>query len=330
MENIEAIKKIFNGHSKRIVITMHQLPDADAMGSSLGLATFLKKKNHQVNVISPTEYPDLLAWMPGIDEVLIWQKHHKKSIQHLKAADIICCLDFSVMHRIHKMAEIVKNASARIIVIDHHLDPENFSDLAFWNPKASSTAELIYTLIEKLEEKTLLDKNIAACLYTGIMTDTGSFKYPNTTAYTHRVVASLIDIGINAAEINRLIYDNNSLDRLQFMSFVIMHRLVVLEACKTAYFAISAADLKKFDLKTGDTEGIVNYALSLKNIVLAALIMEKEDRIKISFRSIGEFPVHTLAKAHFGGGGHKNAAGGNSDLTFEATVKKFEYLVKQN
>lgn len=310
---------------------MHHRPDADALGSSLGLASFLRKGHHQVSVIAPTPYPNFLAWMPGSKDVIIFCKGNKqRSFTLLEEADLVFCLDFSVPSRIDEMGEVVKNASGTTVVIDHHLEPQDFTDFIFWDPHVSATAELVYTFIEQLGEKERIDKDIAECLYAGIMTDTGSFKYPNTTTNSHLVTAALMDRGADVAHVSRLIYENNSLDKLQFISFAIIHRLVILEDYRTAYFAISKADFQKFKLKKGDTEGLVNYALSLKNIILAALITEKEDHVRISFRSRKNFSVNNLAKAYFEGGGHKNAAGGNSRLTLKKTVEKFEHLVKEN
>ena len=330
MDIIPSLKKLLS-LPKRIVITMHTQPDADALGASLGLAAFLKKKQHQVSVIAPTAYPDFLAWLPGILEVIVCGEGRKElSFELIKRADIIFCVDFAMLRRINELGEVVKNATATKVIIDHHLGMEDFADLVLWNPKAAAAAELVYQLIDELGEKAWIDKNIAECLYVGIVTDTGSFKNPNTTANVHRITANLIELEANVAKVNRLVYENNSLNKLNFISFAISHRLVVLAEYNTAYFVIKVSDARQFNLNTGDTEGLVNYALSIKGIVLAALINEKKDTVCLSLRSIGNFPVNVLAKEHFEGGGHKNAAGGTSRLSLEETAAKFEELVRAN
>jgi len=331
MDIIPAIEKEILSQPKRIAITMHTNPDADALGASLGLAAFLKKKNHHVSVIAPTNYPEFLDWLPGIADVIIYEKNNQQlSFELIANADIIFCVDFAVLNRINDLAGPVSQAKATKIVIDHHLDTEDFADVMLWNPKATAAAELVYELIEALGETNCIDKSIAECLYVGILTDTVSFKTPNTTPHVHRIVANLLEFEVDVAKINKLVYDSNSLNKLKFLSFILSNRLTVLPDYKTAYIAIKSADAKQFNLNTGDTEGIVNYALSIKGIVLAALIKEKHDRVCISLRSVGDFAVNTFAKEYFHGGGHKNAAGGMSNLSLEETITTFEKLVKHN
>lgn len=330
MEIVPALKQLLSS-PKHIVLTMHARPDADALGASLGLATFLKQKQHTVSIIAPTAYPNFLAWLPSIAKVIVCSEGQQAlCAERIKQADIIFCIDFTVLHRIDALSEVVRNATATKVVIDHHLDEEDFAALVLRRPEAAATAELVYQLIKELDAHAQLDKDIATCLYVGIMTDTASFKNANTTPHVHRVAASLIELGADVARINRLVYENNSLDRLQFISFAISQRLVVLPAYHTAYFAIKASDAKRFHLSTGDTEGLVNYALSIRGIVLAAVISAKKDAIRLSLRSIGNFPVNVLAKEHFAGGGHKHAAGGISHLSLPETTAKFEALLSAN
>ena len=317
--------------TKRIVIIMHARPDGDALGASLGLAKLLKKVRHQVAVISPTIYPAFLDWLPGTDSLIIAEDEQEAKMGRLfSEAELIFCVDFSTLSRINGLAKWVHNATATKVIIDHHPDLEPFADILFWDTKAAASAELVYQLIEKLDEKALIDEDIANCLYTGIVTDTNSFKNPNTTSSTLRVAASLIELGANPSNVNRLIYDNNSLDRLQFISFAISQRLVVLPEQHTAYFVIQKEDYKRYHLQSGDTEGLVNYALSLQGVFFAALLKEKEGLVHLSLRSISDFAVNTFAKKNFNGGGHKNAAGGISALTLAETVDKFEQLVKNS
>lgn len=326
---MQAFKALLSA-PKKIVITTHTKPDADALGSSLGLAGYLKKKGHEVKVISPTDYPDFLKWMKGNSEVLIFNEHpEEKSVKFIESADIIFCLDFSSLNRINELGELVRQSKSIKVLIDHHLEPEDFADYSFWSIKAAATAELVYELIDDLGDSDLIDKDIAECLYAGIMTDTGSFKHANTTVNVHKITASLIEKGADNSKVAKLVYDTNSVERLKFIGFALSERLVILNKYKTAYFAISAEDLNRFKSKTGDTEGLVNYALSIKGIVMSAVIIENEDLVKLSFRSIGEFPVNEIAKDFFEGGGHRNAAGGKSHLSLEDTVKKLISILPQ-
>lgn len=324
MQNLESFKAKL-GISKNIVITTHYKPDADALGSSLGLAAFLKKKGHQVTVITPTDYPKFLHWMQDNKEVIIFNHQNQSKSRKLVAeADMIFCLDFSSLKRIGELGNFVKDSKATKVLIDHHLDPENFADFTLWSTKAAATAELIYELIVDLDEDHLIDANIAESLYAGIMTDTGSFRHSNTTVNVHRITGALIEKGADVAKVSRLIYDSNSVERIKFIGYALSEKLVVLEKYNTAYIAVSAEELAKYNSKTGDTEGLVNHALSIEGIIFAAVIIDREDTIKMSFRSIGDFSVNEFARNHFEGGGHKNAAGGKSDLSLEETVRKFE------
>jgi phosphoesterase RecJ-like protein len=259
---------------------------------------------------------------------LVYQsKKHELINQLIDAADIIFCLDFSSLHRINELGEKVRISNAKKVLIDHHLNPEDFADFEIWRVSAAATAELVYELIISLEERHLIDSDIAEALYAGIMTDTGSFQHSNTTQNVHKITASLMELGADTNKVARLIYDSNSLSRLRFMGFALSERLEVLEEFNVALFAISQEDLSNYHSKTGDTEGLVNYALSIKGVVLAALIIDRGELIKLSLRSIGDFPANELAHKYFNGGGHKNAAGGRSTLSLEETVKKFKGLL---
>jgi phosphoesterase RecJ-like protein len=328
MERLDQFKKLVNS-PKKVVITTHYKPDADALGSSLGLALYLKKKGHDAQVITPSDYPDFLNWMEGNDEVINFEAD-KHNISHkiIDQADMIFCLDFNSLERINTLGELVEKSAATKIILDHHVDPDPFADFIFCDPRAAATAELLYELIVKLGDRELMDANIAECLYAGIMTDTGQFKHPNTTKNVHEVTAELIECGADIAKVGKLIYDNNSLDRLKFIGFALSNRLKLMKPYRTAYFWISGKDLQQFNSKTGDTEGLVNYALSLKDVVLAAVIIERPDCIRLSLRSKGNFSVNDFARKNFDGGGHPNAAGGIAHDSLEATIFKFEKIVK--
>lgn len=330
MPQLKAFKTLLSS-PKDIVITTHHKPDADALGSSLGLAGFLKKWGHRVTVITPSDYPDFLSWMKGNEEVMIFNENGNEAIaaKLVADADVIFCLDFSSLNRINELGELVRKSKAIKVLVDHHLDPEDFADYAFWSTDAAATAELVYELIEDVGGSHLIDKDIAECLYAGIMTDTGSFKHSNTTVNVHKITAKLMEKGADNAKVAKLVYDTNSVERLKFIGFALSERLVILSKYKTAYFAISEEDLIRFKSRTGDTEGLVNYALSIKGIVMAALIIERDGEVKLSFRSIGEFPVNEIAKDFFEGGGHRNAAGGKSNLSLDDTVKKLISILPQ-
>ncbi len=306
---------------------MHTKPDADALGSSLGLAGYLIKKGHEVSVIAPTDYPDFLKWMKGNDDVTIYKGNEELCDKKLGEADIVFCLDFSSLNRIDELGDIISCSSAIKVLIDHHLDPQDFADYRSWSTEAAATAELVYELIKDLNDEDLIDIGMAESLYAGIMTDTGSFRHPSTTSRVFQIAAKLVEIGVDVNNVSRQIYDSNSLDRLRLIGYALSERLVVLPEYRTAYFKLSADDLKKYKYSTGDSEGLVNYGLSIVGVVFAATLIEREDGVKMSFRSVGDFSVNQFARDNFNGGGHRNAAGGKSDESLDEVVDKFEKLL---
>ena len=322
MQDIEAIGTLIK-QPKNVLITTHQNPDADAMGSSLGLAGYLRKKGHRVTVVTPTEYPQNLYWMSGNSDVIAFDEKVRQSVaQLMDNADVIFCLDFSSIERIRDLGPMVRQSRAQKVLIDHHLEPEAFADLALWNPAAAATAELIYQLIVDLGDKDLIDVPIAECLYSGLMTDTGSFRHSNTTGNVHRMAADLVDLYIDVSSIHRRIFDNVTLDKFRLLGYVLNEKLKVMPEYKFAYITLTDAELKQYRSKTGDTEGMVNYALAVEGVVMAAILIDRVDEIRISFRSIGNFSVRDLAGTHFDGGGHRNAAGGRSKLSLSETEQK--------
>ena len=329
MHNINALKELLQ-EPKEVMITTHHKPDADALGSSLGLAGYLKKKGHRVTVITPSDYPSFLNWMEGNDDVIVYSDKNDALVQRIiNESQVIFCLDFNNLSRINEMGEYIKDANGTKVLVDHHLQPEDFADLEFSNTSAAATAEIVYELIKAMGDRDLIDAGIGEALYAGIMTDTGSFRHPSTSQNVHLIIADLLQIGVRTSDIHRLIYDSSSELRLRFLGYALKDKLVVLHEYKTAYISITADELKAYDSKTGDTEGLVNYALSIEGIVFAALIIDRTQAVKMSFRSVGNFSANEFARAHFNGGGHKNAAGGMSMDTLEATVAKFESLLPQ-
>lgn len=329
MEKVEDFKQYLNSPRKAVLLT-HFKPDADALGSSLGLAQYLKKKGHTVKVITPSDYPDFISWMPGNKEVLIFQKEKpEKAAHYINDADVIFCLDFSCLARINDLGDLVRKSSSKKVLIDHHLEPEKFADFEQWDGTAASTAELVYKLIVELGDRDLIDANIADCLYAGIMTDTGSFRHSNTSYQVFQIASQLVERGADPYKVSKLVYDTNTLERLRLMGYVLSEKLQVLPEYKTAYVVLTADELKRFGSQTGDTEGLVNFGLSIKGIKLSVLISDRKDSIKLSLRSLGNFSVNDMARTHFQGGGHRNAAGGQTALTLEQTVKKFLELLPQ-
>lgn len=319
----------WTGKAKNIVITSHQNPDGDAFGSALGLWGYLKKFDFEkVTYISPTDYADFIAWMPGVSSIVVYDNKNKtKANELIEEADLIFCCDFSSGSRMKDMKDAVLKSTSKKIIIDHHEQPEAFGDLMFWNQHASSTCELIYQMIVQLGHESLIDLDIATCLYTGLLTDTGSFKYEATTPEVHKIAGQLLAKGVVPSAIHRSLFDQNDFQKLQFLGYVLSKKMTYLPEYRVCYTAISEKELIKYNSKNGDTEGIVNYGLSIAGSVMSAIFIEKEGLIKISFRSVHNFSVADLARDYFEGGGHKNAAGGRSNLSLEETVQKFLTLL---
>jgi len=314
---------------KKIAIIPHRGPDGDAMGSTLAIYHFLVKNNHAPVVVSPNEFPDFLAWMPGSDTVKIYEKDKENCTKILEEAQLIFTLDFNALHRVGEMETVLEKLTVPFIMIDHHQKPDDYATYTYSDVAFGSTCEMVYNFISFLDKKEDIDKTIATCIYTGILTDSGSFRFPKTTGTTHRIIAELIDLGVENTLIPTLLFDNSSYNRLQLLGRALQNMKVIAEH-KTSYTALSQNELDSFQFIKGDTEGIVNYGLSIKGIVFTAIFIENKEEgiIKISFRSQGSFDVNQFARDHFEGGGHSNAAGGKSKDTLENTVYKFEQLVE--
>lgn len=316
--------------SKKIVITTHHKPDGDALGSSLGLYHWLKKKNHDVHVVVSSDFPVFLDWMPGRETVITYPENPELVKELLANADLIFCLDYSALSRTDILADCIRNAPAQKWMIDHHLDPEEFAQLTYWNSNAAATAQLVYTfIVDVLEAKEDIDAQIATCLYAGIMTDTGSFRFRSTTSAVHHIIANLIDAGARNWEIHEHVYNSATEKKLKFLGYCLLNCLEVIPEYNTALFALSRTDLAKFEITTGDTEGLVNYALSVKGIRLAALIVDRTEIIKLSLRSIGDIPCNEICKKYFNGGGHLNASGGSSQEDLTAVVNTFKSILPE-
>ncbi len=315
------IKEILSS-PQNIIVTTHVNPDGDAIGSSLALKIFLDKLGHNTNVIVPNDYPEFLKWMKNNDSIINFSSSKSLSQNLIEESDVIFCLDFNNLDRINDLGKLISNSLSKKILIDHHLEPDNFYDFKIHDVKASATAELIYDLLIELDS-TLVDKDISECIYTGILTDTGSFKFSSTSSKVHRIVADLIDRGVNISSICNKIYDTNSIDKLKLIGYSLSQKLELTCDGRVAYIVLSRQDLIDHNFKKGDTEGLVNYALSMSNVNMATLIIETKERIKFSFRSIGNFSVNKFARDHFNGGGHKNASGGSLEDKLSVALDKF-------
>ncbi len=324
--DFEAIRALFS-QPGRIVVTAHANPDGDAIGASLALAFYLRKKGHEVEVLVPDPFPGFLSWMPGSEEILIYSQEKERCLQIIAQAGVIISADYNQLDRLNSLSQPVIGSGAVRILIDHHLNPSDEFDYMISETKVSSTSELVYQFIEAADEIHLLDKQMAECLYAGIITDTGSLSYACNFVKTYLIVAELFRLGIDGEHLHRLIYDTYSEDRLRLLGFSISDQLVVLPEYHTAFIYLSKEDLQRFRYQIGDTEGIVNYALSIKDINLAALFMERDGMVKVSFRSKGNFSVNQLARNCFGGGGHRNAAGANCYTSLQDAVAKFRSIL---
>ena len=326
------IQQVFSSLSPAdsIVITMHQKPDPDAMGSSLGLYHFFKNAGLNPTVISPTNWADFLSWMPGMENVVDFEntkQHANEIIQH---ANWIFCLDFNHLSRTRFMEESLFSSAAKKVLIDHHREPQlEVFDYGISDISKSSTAEMVYDFIMSTDKSNLINKDVSTCLYAGVMADTGSFRFPSTTSSVHHMVAHLKGFDIQHSKIHAAIYDNFQENRLRFIGHVLTYRMEVLYEYNTALIAIPKSDTQKFHIKTGDTEGLVNYPLSIQGIEMAALLIDRDEERKWSFRSKEYFDCNSFARKYFNGGGHYNASGGRSLDSLEENIAQFKKVLKE-
>ena len=322
-EEILILKQALSNKSN-IVIVGHKNPDGDAIGSCLGLANFLKQLEHQVTVVMPNDFPEFLKWIPETQTIINYEQHRDNVKNCLSEANLVFTLDFNALNRTGDLAQELMATNADFILIDHHQEPDDYALVTYSDVGMSSTSEMVYHFIEFMGGLNLLNKEIATQLYVGIMTDTGSFRFPATTAATHRIIAHLIEAGAPNSIIHQNVYDTNSPDRLKLLG-VALNNMVMLPEYKTAYITMSQEELNNNNFKKGDTEGFVNYALSMKGVIFAMIFIEnkKEKIIKISLRSKGSFSVNDFSRKYFNGGGHTNAAGGKSSKTLSKTVEEF-------
>ena len=329
-EDISEIKVLLST-PKKIVIIPHRNPDGDAIGSTLGLMHYLKQYNHEVTVVAPNDYPHFLKWVPGESTIVKFDTQNKISEELINNANIIFTLDFNALHRTgDDMGHFLESNNTLKIMIDHHQAPDNYAKYMYSDVNMSSTCEMVYNFIELLGDANKITSEIATCIYVGIMTDTGSFKYSSTTSKTHHIIAELINLGADNSKIHDLIYDNYSEKRTKLLGYCLNDKLQIFPELNSAIISLTEEELKKFNFKKGDTEGVVNYALAIKGIIFAVFIAEKEGVVKLSLRSKGDFKVNEIAKKYFSGGGHMNASGGISDLSVNKSIEKVISIFKEN
>lgn len=313
---------------ENIVISSHQSPDGDAIGSSLALWHFLKKIGVSSKIVIPDSIPPFLKWMKGIDEIVVFEGNEELASQLIKEADVVFALDYNEAFRTGKsVGQLIVESNSYKIMIDHHLHPSEMADWMMSDTSVCSTAQLIYEFIEGLNAIEALDPIVAEGIYVGLVTDSGSFRFPSVDARTHEIVAHLMRIGLNHSRVHESLFDVNSLNRLRLMGYSLSEKLKVLPNIPVAVIYLSKAELDRMDNQKGSTEGLVNYALSVEGVKMAAFIKEDIAKVKMSFRSKGDIAVNEFSSKYFQGGGHKNAAGGVSFDSFEETITKFEKVI---
>ncbi len=327
MENSQSLKNYLAEPRKAVILT-HRNPDGDAIGSSLALYHLLRKMGHQPVVVCPSEYPSFLEWMDGVHEMVIYDADIDRAKEEVESGDIFFCLDFNALDRIDKVGEMILPLDKPKVMIDHHLEPEAFPNYLLSDTTASSTCELIYDFIGLMDWHAHLDIKIGECIFTGIVTDTGSFKY-STSPKLYRTVAELVELGVNDYLLQDLITNSQEEKHLRLLGHCLYNRMEILEEYRTGIITLTKEDYARFDIQRGDTEGIVNYVLRIRGIIMAVFITEQPTIVKISLRSKGDFSVQEIAQKHFKGGGHKNASGGASFIGLKATIKKFRELLPE-
>lgn len=327
-ENCNQISELLTNASS-VIITTHRNPDGDALGSTLGLKLLLQKfYKVKTTVMVPDSYPTFLNWMPNSNEIVVFDKNPTENSAILNSASVIFCLDYNNPGRTADMEAPLLASKAIKIMLDHHQQPDGFVNFTWSDTTASSTCEILYRFAAQMSWIKSIDIDIAACIYTGIMTDTGSFRFPVTTSETFRIISHLKETGLEHWKIHESLFNNNSFNKLKLWGYALGDAMVNIPEISTTYIALTAESLSKYNYKEGDSEGLVNYTLSVEGTILGVLFSEKEGKIRISFRSVGSFSVNKLSREYFEGGGHDNAAGGISNLSMQDTIDKLLNVLK--
>jgi phosphoesterase RecJ-like protein len=321
MNNIAELRDLLASPQK-IVITTHQKPDGDAMGSSLALYNYLLPQGHHVRVVTPTDFPAYFSWLPNCEEIWNYEETPVLSNALVQDADVIFCLDFNDLSRIEPLNKAFEQTQAKIVLIDHHLYPKDFAHFVLHDIKACSTCELVYRFLEILDENYIYSKNVATCIYTGILTDTGSFSNGAANKKAFEITAKLLDAGLNIVEVQENLNQTGREEKLRFIGNALSRKLTIREDLGIGYIVVDRKDAYRYNLQNGDTEGLVNYPLSIEKVRVSILIKQEAKMIKLSFRSKGTISVEAICRKYFEGGGHRNASGGRSFLNLEDTIKK--------
>ena len=329
MKEIEQIKELLSQPIKAVVIP-HMNPDGDALGACLAWSQYLKLKGHQSTVIAPNAYPAFYDWMPDASEIILHAANPDLVLKSLVGVDVIFFLDYNDLKRIGDLRELVENHDAKFVMIDHHRQPTDFADIMISNPEKSSTSEMIFDTIRDLGDLDTINKPIGECLYTGILTDTGSFRFGSTKKATHLAAAHLLDVGVEPDYVYTKVYDNNTLHRIHLLGYTLVEKLKSVDDLAASYISLNEEEQARFEFQKGDSEGFVNYGLSIKGMKAAGFFRESEGFIKVSLRSKGDFDVNLIAREHFNGGGHKNAAGGRLDITLDEAIELFKNVMREH
>ncbi len=313
--------------AQRITIVSHMSPDGDAVGSSLAMWHFLRAAGKEVQTILPNYFPAYLAWLDGASEILICEADHKAVQKAITEADLVVCLDFNNRKRVNGVKPFLEQTKAKLLLIDHHIDPEDFAHVTISYPDIASTCELVYCLMTQMGQSSRITKACAEAVYVGMMTDTGNFSYASQQPQIYTIISELLEIGIDKDAIYRKVYTNYSESRMRLMGYCLVNKMKVYHEQHTAVISLTREELQRFDFKVGDTEGFVNIPLSIEGICRSVFVRQEDRKVKLSFRSQGNVPVNTIASEHFNGGGHLNAAGGESMLTLEETLAKLEKVI---
>lgn len=328
-EIFAAIKKLLSVGPRKIAVIPHSNPDGDAIGSAYGLGVILKNAGHEVKIISPNDYPSFLDWLSGEVEIVNFQKRTITATKYIQNCDHLFCVDFNDIRRTGDMAAVIESFKGAKIMIDHHPYPTGFCNICISEPEYSSSAELVYDVAIACGWGEFINRQAAEALYTGIMTDTGSFSYNTSRTNLYKVLSELMKFHIDTESVHDLVYHNFSADRLRLMGYCLHEKMVILPEYRTGFISLTRSELKKYNFVPGDTEGFVNIPLSIHNIVFSALFIEKDGYVKVSFRSKGSFPANSFSSDHFAGGGHLNAAGGEIQLSLHETIEKFTQLLPE-